>query len=278
MTKPAPRRTLNPTMPPASIEKKYFDRLMKLIRRMNTNVTNELKAAYGESEAAIVVASDASMTPLYKRIRELLRKWRSIFVREAAPCAEWFANAIRRYTARGLAQQFKKLKDAGLGFNLEFSYVSQQERRVLKAIVTENVNLIKSIADQYLTEVEGIVLRSIQNGNDMGEMTELLSARYGISERRAAMIARDQTAKATENLSRTRLLDYGVTKGIWMHTSAGKTYRDTHVGEMNGKEYDLAEGLYDPDEKVQRHIHPAELVNCRCVCKPIIPRVGGDAK
>ena len=45
------------------------------------------------------------------------------------------------------------------------------------------------------------------------------------------MIARDQTNKATNNLSRQRLLSYGITKGVWMHTSAGKTYRDTHIEE-----------------------------------------------
>ena len=126
---------------------------------------------------------------------------------------------------RNLAEQTRPLRDAGLGFNLKFSYMSQKERQTFAAIVAENVSLIKSIARESLTQVEGVVLRSIEDGHDLETLTERLHKQFGVSERRAAMIARDQTNKATNNLSRQRLLSYGVTKGVWMHTSAGKTYR-----------------------------------------------------
>jgi SPP1 gp7 family putative phage head morphogenesis protein len=98
-------------------------------------------------------------------------------------------------------------------------------------------------------------------------MTTDLTESYGVTERRAAMIARDQTAKATNNLSRQRLMDYGVKKGKWMHTSAGKTYRDSHV-QMDGELYDLEQGCYDDD--YGDYVQPGELVNCRCVCIPVI--------
>ena len=143
---------------------------------------------------------------------------------------------------------------------------------MLQSIIVENVNLIKSIPQHYLTEVQGLVQRSVQNGRDLGYLTEELQKRYGITKRRAATIARDQNDKATESLSRARLQSLGVTKGIWMHTSAGKTYRHTHV-EMNGKEFDLSTGLYD--SAVGREIFPGELVNCRCTFRPLLPEYGG---
>ena len=88
------------------------------------------------------------------------------------------------------------------------------------------------------------------------------------------MIARDQTAKASNNLSRQRLLDYGVTKGKWMHTSSGKTYRDSHV-QMDGEIYDIEQGCYDDD--YGDYVQPGELVNCHCVCVPVIDfNQGGD--
>jgi uncharacterized protein with gpF-like domain len=183
---------------------------------------------------------------------------------------------IRGYTARNLVEQTRPLRDAGLGFNLKFSYMSNAERQVFQAIVSENVNLIKSIARESLTQVEGIVLRGITSGNDLATVTEQLHHQFGVTERRAAMIARDQTNKATNNLSRQRLLDYGVTKGIWMHTASGKTYRETHENDMDGQEYDIREGCFDPDEKVNRYIQPAELVNCYCVCRPVIPQLSEE--
>ena len=159
--------------------------------------------------------------------------------------------------------------------------MSQKERQTFAAIVAENVSLIKSIARESLTQVEGVVLRSIEDGHDLETLTERLHKQFGVSERRAAMIARDQTNKATNNLSRQRLLSYGVTKGVWMHTSAGKTYRETHEldhthGGMNGQEYDIREGCFDPNPNVSRNIQPGELVNCRCVCRPLIPMLSEE--
>jgi uncharacterized protein with gpF-like domain len=211
-----------------------------------------------------------------KAFRKLLHQWERNFRELADVLPRWFVSKIRGYVTNNLAQQTKPLKDAGLGFNLKFSYMSQRERQTFQAIVKENVNLIKSIARESLTQVEGIVLRNIEAGHDLARMTEELHHQFGVTERRARMIARDQTNKATNNLSRQRLLSYGINKGIWMHTASGKTYRETHENEMDGQEYDIREGCFDPDEKVNRHIQPAELVNCYCVCRPIIPQLSEE--
>lgn len=59
----------------------------------------------------------------------------------------------------------------------------------------------------------------------------------------------------------------GVTRGIWIHTSAGKTYRETHV-KMDGKEFDLSKGLYD--SAVGDYVFPGSLPNCRCTYRPVL--------
>ena len=161
----------------------------------------------------------------------------------------------------------KRTKLVDLGFDLKFAYHSRKERAIFNSIVEQNVNLIKSIASEHLTKVQGVVLRGIETGHDLSRMTEDLEEGFGVSERRAAMIARDQTAKASNNLSRQRLMDYGVKKGKWMHTSSGKTYRDSHV-QMDGEIYDLEQGCYDDD--YGDYVQPGELRNCHCVCVPVI--------
>ena len=267
------RRTLKPIYPPAAIEREYHKRLKKAVREMEASCVYWLRAKYKANESKIL---DSATDDLLKIFRQLLRQWKRNFNELSETLPRWFVNKIRGYTSRNLIEQTKPLKDAGLGFNLKFSYISQAERQVMSAIVAENVNLIKSIASESLTQVEGIVLRGITSGNDLSTVTEQLHHQFGVTERRAAMIARDQTAKATNNLSRQRLLDYGVTKGIWLHTAAGKTYRETHINDMDGQEYDIKEGCFDPDEKVSRFIQPAELVNCRCVCRPLIPTLSEE--
>jgi len=267
------KRTLKPIYPPAAIEREYHKRLKKAVREMEASVVYWLRARYRANEDLIL---DSATDDLLKAFRKLLHQWERNFRELADVLPKWFVNKIKGYVHGNLIEQTKPLRDAGLGFNLKFSYMSQKERQTFAAIVNENVNLIKSIARENLTQVEGIVLRGITSGNDLSTVTEQLHHQFGVTERRAAMIARDQTAKATNNLSRQRLLDYGVTKGIWLHTAAGKTYRETHINDMDGQEYDIKEGCFDPDEKVSRFIQPAELVNCRCVCRPLIPELSEE--
>jgi len=273
------KRTLKPIFPPAGIEKEYEKRLKKAVREMEHSVVYWLRAKYRANESKIV--GDSATDDLLKAFRKLLHQWERNFRELADVLPRWFVNKIRGYVAGNLAQQTKPLKDAGLGFNLKFSYMSQRERQTFQAIVKENVNLIKSIARESLTQVEGIVLRNIEAGHDLARMTDELHKQFGVTERRARMIARDQTNKATNNLSRQRLLSYGINKGIWMHTASGKTYRETHAldhtqGGMDGAEYFIDEGCYDPNPNVQDYIQPGELVNCYCVCRPVIPQLSEE--
>ena len=264
------KRTLKPIFPAAAIEKEYEKRLKKAVREMEHSVVYWLSARYKANESKIL---DSATDDILKAFRRLLRQWTRNFNELCETLPRWFVSKIRGYTARNLIEQTRPLRDAGLGFNLKFSYMSNAERQVFQAIVSENVNLIKSIARESLTQVEGIVLRGITSGNDLATVTEQLHHQFGVTERRAAMIARDQTNKATNNLSRQRLLDYGVTRGIWMHTASGKTYRESHV-EMDGTEYNIQFGCFDEHEG--RAIQPAELVNCYCVCRPVIPQLSEE--
>ena len=267
------KRTLKPVYPPAAIEKAYKKRLEKAVREMENSVLYWLRAKYRANESKIL---DSATDNLLKEFRRLLAQWTRNFCVLSETLPRWFAEKIKGYVHSNLIQQTKPLRDAGLGFNLKFSYMSQKERQAFQGIVAGNVNLIKSIASENLTQVEGIVLRSIENGHDLATLTEELEKRFHKTHERARMIARDQTNKATEILSRERLKSYGITKGIWLHTASGKTYRETHVDDLDGKEYDLEEGLYDPAKGVERNIHPAELVNCYCVCRPLIPTLSEE--
>ena len=273
------KRTLKPVFPPAGIEKEYEKRLKRAVREMEKSVVYWLRARYRANESKIV--GDSATSDLLQALRKLLHQWEQNFRDLAETLPRWFVNKIRGYVTGNLAAQTKPLRDAGLGFNLKFSYMSQKERQTFAAIVAENVNLIKSIARESLTQVEGIVLRNIEAGHDLSQMTEELHKQFGVSERRARMIARDQTNKATNNLTRQRLLSYGITRGIWMHTASGKTYRETHAldhtqGGMDGAVYFIEEGCYDPNPNVQDYIQPGELVNCYCVCRPVVPTLSEE--
>ena len=261
----AVKRTLRPTRPSAAIERAYRKKLDDLIDKMQRSVVWWISAAYRKREKQITQDAGPARS-LAEELQSVMRDWQRDFDKAAEDMARWFAENDVRHVRNSTREAFKA---AGLGelFTVKFRYMSRHERDVLQSIIIENVNLIKSIPQQYLTEVQGLVQRCVQNGRDLGYLREELQKRYEITKRRAATIARDQTNKATENLSRARMQSLGVTKGIWIHTSAGKTYRETHV-KMDGKEFDLSKGMYD--SAVNDYVFPASLPNCRCTWKPII--------
>lgn len=94
--------------------------------------------------------------------------------------------------------------------------------------------------------------------------------RFRISERKAKLIARDQTNKAMQAIGRARSLEAGIQEATWVHIPGAKMSRETHKN-FDGKKFDLSKGMYDPD--VGKRIMPGELINCNCRFKLVLPDV-----
>jgi uncharacterized protein with gpF-like domain len=138
----------------------------------------------------------------------------------------------------------------------------------MNATIKENVALIKSIPQQYFLEVEGIVMRGFTKGRDLQLITEELQKRYGITSRRAANIARDQSNKLTATTEQARRVELGLFEAEWIHSGGGKEPRQSHV--KAGKEkrrFDVCEGCLIDGE----YILPGEKINCRCGSRVILP-------
>lgn len=222
-----------------------------------------LTANYKASGAA--VAMDASPAVFMREaMRKLARRWQKRFDDIAAKLSQRFTSAAMKNSDVSL---YNALESAGL--TVEFKMTAAMNN-ALQATITENVNLIKSIPEQYLTQVEGLVMRSVSRGRDLSYLTDELEKRYGITRRRAALIARDQNNKATSVMQTARQQSLGITKGIWRHSHAGKEPRPSHV-KADGKEFDLSKGMYLDGKWTL----PGEEINCRCTWSPVIPGLEG---
>jgi len=159
------------------------------------------------------------------------------------------------------------LKEAG--FTVEMG-LTEREAAEMQKVIQANVNLIKSIPEKYFDRVREAVGESFAKGRDLHGLGEALKEVEGVTERRAAIIARDQTNKATEALTRARYQEMGLTRAIWMHRPSAKIPRSTHMA-MNDVEFDIDEGLFDPE--VGRNIMPGELPGCHCTMRPVLPKL-----
>ena len=264
---------LTPTRPSIAIQRKYERKLKRLIEGMHKSTLWWVRAEYRKQQPRL--AMDASpVSDLLKATKRLLDNWTRVFETEAKKASDWFAKQVGGFTARSFKNALKKEKVLDF-MTVDFAYKSKAEKNLMESIIASNVSLITSIPRQYFGEIEGLVQRSVQSGRDLSYLTKEIAARYPVTLRRASYIARDQNDKATEALNRQRALDLGAKKAIWVHTSAGKTYRKSHIA-MDGQEYDLTKGCYDPDSHVRRHIHPGELPGCKCTMRPVF--TFGDKK
>ncbi len=226
---------------------------------MQKSVVYWLSANYKASGAA--VAMDASPAVFMRdAMRKLARRWTKAFDSIAHKLSERFAGD----TLENADVSLHNALDAA-GFTVEFKMTAPMNN-ALQATISENVGLIRSIPEKYFTEVEGLVMRSVARGRDLSYLTDELEKRYGITRRRAAVIARDQNNKATSVMQAARQQSLGITEGIWRHSHAGKEPRPSHV-KADGQRFDLSKGLYLDGKWVM----PGEEINCRCTWSPVIP-------
>lgn len=222
------------------------------------------------SQAAAVRAAKVELgmylpaAELNAAVDEMAAVWQGRFDALAPKLARHFATKVGQRSDAALQTA---LKQSGIAIDFQ---VTPAMADIMEATVSANVDLIKSIPQRYLENVRGEVMRSVQTGRDLEQLTKYLTEQLGVTQRRAELIALDQNNKATSALARARQLEIGVQEGIWQHSHAGREPRPTHV-RMDGKRFNVAEGMYDPDPKVRRHIMPGELINCRCTWRAVLP-------
>lgn len=253
-------RILRPVHPNAGLAAEYRAKLDAIIEAMQRSYVYWLKAQYKQTPPRL--AMDATPARELERELAMLGKRWSKRLDEAAPrLAEWFAKSTSRRSSAALK---RILKDGGI--SVEFT-MTPTMRDAYQATIAEQVGLIKSIGSQYHTEVQGLVMRSVSTGRDLGQLSKDLQERYGITKRRAAFISLDQNNKANAVFTRVRQQEAGIEKAIWLHSHAGKVPRPSHLAN-SGKPYSIATGWWDPD--VKQFIRPGELPRCRCTSKSIV--------
>jgi uncharacterized protein with gpF-like domain len=260
-----PPGTLAPVRPSAAIEALYQKRLQALIDEMHASLLWWIGATYRAKPPEMAQDKSPAAT-LQEAIEKLRRRWERRFDEAAPRLAKWFALSVMQRSDRALEQI---LRDAGLSVRFQMPRAAND---VLQATTAENVSLIKSIASQHLTQVEGLVMRSVQRGRDVGGLASELEARYAITRRRAELIARTENGKATAMIQRVRQQSVGITQAVWCHSRGGTHKRPSHVQASEDKVvFEVAEGWLDP--AINKRIWPGTEIGCKCFSRPVLPKM-----
>jgi len=265
---------LRPVRANAGVEAAYKKQLDRWIDAMHKSLTWWITAQY-RANPPMSLAQDAGLesfrdgspaNAMRRAIHRMSRRWLKAFDKGADDLAKYFVDKAAGATDVQLKDILKKA-----GFTVQFK-TTAEVNNAMQAAIGENVGLIKSIGSEHLSQVEGLVMRHMQTGRDLGALTKDLTERYDITKRRAAFISKDQANKMTAVINRTRQAELGITQARWKHSGAGRHPRISHLaaGRDNGgkgKLYDVAKGCEIDGE----YIWPGQLPNCRCTSQSVIP-------
>jgi phage putative head morphogenesis protein, SPP1 gp7 family len=171
------------------------------------------------------------------------------------------ARAVADITGRQAAKQLEAL------IGVDIFTEPYATRDIVSGYVRDNVNLIKTIRTDLLADVEGAISRTMRSGARNEDLTREIRDRFGVSKKRARVIARDQIGKLTGQLTRERHKSLGIEEYIW-RTVGDERVRDRHT-DLNGNIY-----RYD-DPPVSgtggERLNPGEPIQCRCYAEPVLP-------
>lgn len=159
--------------------------------------------------------------------------------------------------------ELNKQFTAGLGFDLLASepYLAEQ----LDLFAADNVRLIRKLSTEAAEELRGIIVRAVRTGADLQSVQQQIEARVGVTEKRAALLARDQVGSLNAELTQLRHTQNGVTEYGWS-TAGDERVRPGHAALEGTTQKYSAPPIVDP--RTGKRAHPGEDINCRCVAVP----------
>lgn len=150
-----------------------------------------------------------------------------------------------------------------LGVDLSAVVSGEQIGDYIETAAARNASLIKSLSDDTVKRIQQAVLSNSLEGRAVSALRSQLVEEFGIADRRADLIARDQTAKLNSDLNRIRQTEAGIDSYEWS-TSHDERVRPLHR-QLDGRTYKWGE----PTE-AEGGAAPGQPVRCRCVSRGVV--------
>lgn len=254
-----------PLVYPAAVSRQYERQLDALVKRMRKDYERTITQIYRRFGVLTLDDSLASQSRII--LNELGREWQQIFDRASKDIVDGFISRLDRFAKTDVAQSLEQLSG---GLRIDVPQWPGDLQDKITAAINENTKLIRNIPEEYRFRVEGVVNRSIESGqNGSQAIFDELMHSGDMTEKRAKLIATDQTRKVTTAMNVERLKSAGVERWRWVHSGGGREPRELHI-ELSGQEFRYDEDPPIIDERTGERGYPGQLINCRCVQVPVI--------
>ena len=273
---------------PSPHAREWYARRMKLL----VQVMDGRMRVYFNKTGETLTPSDR------EELARLRVRFTNLFGEEARPMATAFFNKNITYTkssfraatkpiVEATEQDLRERKRKAMAKQTRFQIklnakTDKLELSQFEDAIEDNVNLIKTIPSKYFDKIgKAVELRTVGKMS-RGALVKRIKELGNVTQRRAELIADDQTAKVTERMMLARCRNAGIKRVMWLHSSISMHPRDVHrrkwdghTGKFNRKPngfngyiFDIDKPPYDPVAK--QYVYPAQLPNCKCYLTPVL--------
>lgn len=261
------------------LQVRYQQALQRLVVPMTDETTKAVIKLFESEEFEKLqkqIGMDANITSRANMVMKKLKaKFVQLFATSASSVANRMLSGMKQSSQTNLHTSLKQLSG---GLSLKTSVVPPGLNDVINASVNENVALISSIPQSYLTKVTSAVMRSLTTGSGLNSLLPEIRKYSKESKRHTELMALDQTRKAYNNINKIRMQAIGIKQFVWVHSAGSQKPRKSHI-----KLAVPPDNIYSFDdlpvinlEQVERGYEapqrgiPGQAINCRCTMIPVL--------
>lgn len=210
-------------------------------------------------------AADASrLSLLIARARKEMEK------KLNATGLEHLARDYARATSDHQREQLRRQTKESLTIDIAANDVAVP--RMMDKFVKRNVERITSLGNDSLDDLERLVVDAVKSGRRADAVAKDIEERYGVTERKARLIARNEIGTLNAQVTAARQKELGVTRFTW-RTVSDERVREKHAA-VDGQVFYYDDpppvGVYDDP------VLPGEDINCRCYAEPVFEDIFDD--
>ena len=220
------------------------------------------------------LAGELALLAPKEAIKQLRQKWRGFYEGQSVALAEGWVDAIVDQSK----EQFKLSVSRAVGIDVTAILDGESVRSAGESMATDAAQLIRTIPENYLDQVQEAVWMHYQQFPQPEGRTLLEQIRHigKVSENRAKLIARDQTSKINIAVLQARNEEAGIKEYIWRTARDGRVvgnpsglYPKAVMPDVHGNHY-AREGKKFRWDSPPEDSHPGYAINCRCTAEPVI--------
>lgn len=254
---------------PLGAEMAYQRDLLEITRMARAIVHRvlmpELPRIFAEAQALTRTDEDRAddyALILSRVFGEIRLQFEQVFTPQARAAARRSGQRVAETNGRELEKQVRSV--LGIDIMQNESWLGS----FIDSFVQQNVGLIESIPKRYFADIEQLVKESALNGDRPEALSQDLEERYGVSESRARLLARDQIGKLNGDITQVRQTKLGITSYTWS-TAGDERVRESHRAHEGN--------VYAWDDPPADTGKPGDDYQCRCVALPNFDELLNDS-